>query len=161
MYVSLHPQALKSQLRFEDSGRPGFDTRLKGAAALPAGEPLFVSRIDARTWVQTLSAILPYWGQAVADHFHFEAHFDVFSIPSIDALLPFATPASSHATRQQDGFLFESRGGLPVPGGIGLMLEIYLWLRESGEEDIVGQRASRSVEGIAASGVPDRVGMAA
>lgn len=164
LLFSLAPQPLKAYLRQAKAKRDGYDTRLNQGNALPSEGTLFVCRMESQPWVQSLAALLPYWGPEIASRLTFEgAEFDAFTLPSIEGLLPYASPFSSHVVRRKDGIEFEARGGLPVPGGLWLLLNLSYWLREPEFQSQLGAKrdapdASRLRWSMLASSVTSSTG---
>jgi hypothetical protein len=139
LLVALSPQPLKAQLRFLQAKRPGYDQHLIASTPSPEGAVLHLSRVDARSLLQTVSSKIPEWGSDIASRLIFsESGFDTSALPSAEAVLPYAMPWSSEFMRRKDGFESESRGGLTVPGGCGLLLQLLYWLREPEFEADVG-----------------------
>lgn len=139
LLMALAPQPLKAHLRFLQSKRPGYDQRLAAAAPSSEGAVLHLSRVDSRSLLQTFSSLIPHWGTDIASRLMYgESGFDTSALPSAEAVLPYAMPWSSDLIRRKDGFEFESRGGLTVPGGCGLILQLMYWLHEPEFESDLG-----------------------
>ena len=126
LLVALQPQAIKAHLRFLAAKRPGLDTRWGNPLLQPEGEVLMTSFVDSRLIVKLLTAFLPYWGKPIVNQLSNEGiEFDQFSIPSAAALLPYVAPSVSAVSRTPEGLHAESRGGLPIPGGLTPFLGIF------------------------------------
>ncbi|HUG91476.1 MAG TPA: hypothetical protein VML55_11610 [Planctomycetaceae bacterium] len=126
LLIAPHPQAVKAHLRFVGSRGASFSERATPPAE-PAGDVLCYSYVDAPRAVQLFYATAPYWGQLVFSELQRDgASIDIFALPSARAILPYVSESSSRTVRQQDGILMESRRGLPLPGGAGVLLNMPL-----------------------------------
>ena len=124
LLAALHPQALKAHLRFAGSDDANFSKSVPSAAG---GDLLCYSYVDAARATQLFYAFVPYWGQMVYSEIQREGvEIDIFTLPSARAILPYVGESTSTVLRTEDGILSESRRGLPLPGGSGLLLNVPL-----------------------------------
>ncbi len=120
LLFALHPQALKAHLRFLDSDEPNFASRFQRDLKMPQGEAIVLTYFQSKSLVRYIYAIVPYFGQIVLSNIQaYGIDIDIFDLPSARAVLPYTTNSTSSVTRTADGILYQSVGGLPLPGGIG------------------------------------------
>ncbi len=126
LLFALHPQALKSQLRFLNDTQPDAKLDTSFAAKLGTeipqnkGDLLSVSYFDSKAFIRYIYAAAPYFGQVLASQMQSSGvAFDVFSLPSARAVLPYMKNSFSTATRTKNGILIESQSGVPFVGSSG------------------------------------------
>jgi len=124
LLMALHPQALKSQLRFLKTGKAKFSDRFTKDFAVPKGDLLSFSYFQSSELIRYLYAAAPYFGQIIFSMIQSEGgEIDIFSLPSARAILPYVKDSSSFVVRTPEGILCEGRSALPLPiGGFGSML---------------------------------------
>ena len=122
-----HPQALKSHLRFVASKGARFSAKLKERLDIPDGDLLSLTFVDAKPLLQDLLAFAPYLAQLAFSRIQSEGgEIDIFSLPSARAILPYAGDLKSTVVRTEDGILFHSQNGIPIPGGGVQLLRLVL-----------------------------------
>lgn len=144
LLVSLHPQALKAQLRFLEEGGPSYAERFP-ADNLPEGAVITYGSFSAQKLVEVLYAFVPYLGQiglSEAQKSGFD--LDIFSVPSAKAILPYMKESRGWVVRTENGLLFESRNSLPastlsVPTNMLLVLPWRLGARAEMRFDAVAE----------------------
>ncbi|MBS0206887.1 MAG: hypothetical protein JSS49_28770 [Planctomycetes bacterium] len=110
LLFGVHPQALKSHLRYLSVRRPGFETVAARKLSLANQELLFTGYLDGARATQTLGGLAPFIGQSFSDIALDQGYeFDPFSIPSMTALAPYAGDVTMSVVRQRDGLLAESK----------------------------------------------------
>jgi hypothetical protein len=146
LLMAVHPQALKAHLRFLKSKQPTFAAKLGKEIPLNEGELFFVSYADTKALVRYIYSIVPYMGQSMLSGMQ-EAgiNFDVYSIPSASAILPYLQNAFSTAVRTREGLLLESQSPLPIPG-ISSLLPLFPTM---GMAIPIGQAAPREAPLVA------------
>ncbi len=114
LLISLHPQALKAHLRFLKEGGPSYADKFGKTA--PEGTVISYGTFAADKLAELIYAVVPFGAQiglSEAQRKGFD--FDIFSIPSSKAILPYMKEARSWVVRTETGLLFESRSSIPVP----------------------------------------------
>lgn len=112
LLVSLHPQALKAHLRFLKAERLSYADRFQPEG--PEGTVISYSSFSADKMVELVYAVLPFAAQVGLSNTQREGfEFDIFSIPSAKAVLPYMKEARSWVVRTESGLLFETRSSLP------------------------------------------------
>lgn len=110
LLFAVHPQAMKAHLRHLALQRPGFDRVAMKKLSLTKDELLLGCYLDGVRSVQTLSGLIPFLGQTMAEIVHTQGGtFDPFVIPSSAALVPYAGDITLSVARVNDGILMESR----------------------------------------------------
>lgn len=113
LLVSLHPQALKAHLRFLKEGGPSYADRFQPEGA--EGAVISYASFSAEKMVELIYAVIPFAAQVGLSNVQGEGfEFDIFSIPSSKAILPYMKEARSWTTRTESGLIFESRSSLPA-----------------------------------------------
>ncbi len=122
LYIALHPQSIKAQLRFTKGKFQRFASRLEGPLKLPEGDLLCLTYWDAQATAKLLYAIVPYVSQVILTEVqqNTQVELDIFDIPSARGLLPYIGPHSSMVERRKDGIYSTTISGLPVPMGSGM-----------------------------------------
>jgi len=122
LYIALHPQSIKSQLRFLKSKEASFADRMADDFKLPAGDLLSLTYWDAEATVKLLYSLVPYFGQMIMTEVQSNAavDIDIFDIPSAHAILPYISPYTSSTVRTPEGILTTSTSTLPLPLGSGM-----------------------------------------
>ncbi|MGH7202269.1 MAG: hypothetical protein ACREJB_16815 [Planctomycetaceae bacterium] len=117
LLIAPHPQAIKAHLRFLDGGGKNFSERF-GELPRPEGELLSIMHLDTETLVRYLYAMAPYVAQVVFSEIQSEGvEINVFTLPSARAVLPYVDDSVASVVRTEDGVVFDSAGGIPLPGG--------------------------------------------
>lgn len=107
---ALHPQAIKSHLRYLGKPRPGFETVARAKLSLADQELLFAGYLDGARSTQNLSGLAPFLAQTLTDMAQSHGvEFDPFVIPSTAALAPYAGDVTTSIARQKDGLIVESK----------------------------------------------------
>ena len=119
LLFAIHPQAMKAQLRFLQSKRPGFDQLAAKKVFVPVGQPLTYAYLDGAHAGQSVAIAIPYLGRALRGRLAEEGvMLDAFAIPSAAAITPYIGDSTAIATRQTDGILLETRN---VPSVIAML----------------------------------------
>jgi len=114
LLVSLHPQALKAHLRFLKEGGPSYADKF--AEVAPDGAVIIYGTFAADKMVELIYSVIPFGAQiGLSESQRKGFDFDIFSVPSSQAILPYMKEARSWVVRTETGLLFESRTSLPVP----------------------------------------------
>ncbi|HEY4259930.1 MAG TPA: hypothetical protein VGM98_07215 [Schlesneria sp.] len=107
---ALHPQAIKSHLRYLSQPRPGFETVARTKLSLSDQELLFAGYLDGARSTRNLSGLAPFLAQTLTDMAQSHGvEFDPFVIPSTAALAPYAGDVTTSIARQKDGLFVESK----------------------------------------------------
>lgn len=113
LLVSLHPQAMKAHLRFLKDGGPTYADRFKPES--DDGAVISYASFSADKLVELIYAVIPFGAQVGLSEAQKEGfEFDVFSIPSSKAILPYMKEARSWTVRTEAGLIFETRSSLPA-----------------------------------------------
>lgn len=105
---AMHPQALKSHLRYSAQPQPSIDLARK--LSLPQDELLTAAYLNGVSATRILSSLAPYLGQSITELAEVNGiKFDQFAIPSPAALIPYTGDVTFSITRQRDGIMLESR----------------------------------------------------
>ena len=122
LYIALHPQSIKAQLRFLDSKEKSFAAGFNDVLDPPKGELLSLTYWDAQTTVKLLYSLVPYFGQVILTNAQAEWAIDIdsFDIPSARAILPYVGPYTTTTVRTPEGILTTSTSALPIPVGSAL-----------------------------------------
>ncbi|TWU14288.1 hypothetical protein CA54_31320 [Symmachiella macrocystis] len=119
LYLALHPQSIKSQLRFLKSKEKSFANQMAVDFKLPDGDLLSLTYWDAEATTKLLYSLVPYFGQMIMTEVQSNAAvtIDIFDIPSARALLPYIGPYTSSTVRTPEGIMTTSTSTLPLPIG--------------------------------------------
>jgi hypothetical protein len=118
LYITPHPQAMKSHLRFLKEKQPTFASKVGTEVPLNEGELIFAAHADTKSLVRYLYSIVPYVGQSILGELQRRGFkMDVYAIPSAPSVLPYLKNAFSTVVRTRDGLLMESQSAIPAPGG--------------------------------------------
>lgn len=110
LLFAVHPQAMKAHLRHMGKQIPGFNRVAGKKMSLAKNELLLVGYLDGARSVQTLSGLVPFLGQTMAEISHTQGWtFDPFTIPSSAALVPYAGDVTLSLARDNTGLMVESR----------------------------------------------------
>ncbi len=115
LLVALHPQALKSQLRFEQSREPRFDAVARLKFSPDTGELLTGVYLDSPRVVGMIYPLTPFVMKAALSEWRADGvNLNLGSLPSPRAVLPYVQPLSIAVTRRADGLWIEQRNTLPI-----------------------------------------------
>lgn len=119
LYLALHPQSIKSQLRFLKSKEKSFADQMAEDFKLPDGDLLSLTYWDAEATSKLLYSLVPYFGQIIMTEVQSNAAvtIDIFDIPSARAILPYIGPYTSSTVRTPEGIMTTSTSTLPLPVG--------------------------------------------
>lgn len=110
LLFALHPQAIKSHLRYLSNPRPGFETVARTKLSLVDQDLLLTAYLDGGRATQNLSGLAPFLGQTITNIAQDNGlEFDPFMIPSTAALAPYAGDVTASLARLNDGLLVESK----------------------------------------------------
>jgi hypothetical protein len=110
LLFALHPQAIKSHLRYLSTPRPGFETVARSKLSLVDQDLLLTTYVDGARATQNLSGLAPFLGQTITDIAQENGlEFDPFLIPSTAALAPYAGDVTTSVARMNDGLMVETR----------------------------------------------------
>src|SRR5262249_55416419 len=124
LLFALHPQALKSQLRFLASKEPRFDAAAKLKVA-NGGELLGAVYIDTPRIGRVIYPLTPFLAKSTLNEWRDQGTtLDLGAIPSARAVLPYLRETMFSLTRRNDGLLIEQRNTFPVM--LSLMLLSHL-----------------------------------
>jgi hypothetical protein len=122
LHFSLHPQAMKSHLRFLTSPDDRLKSPIDANNFLTTGDHLFRGYLNGPRVYGIFCAAIPYLGQNFLSHIEAEGfEFDAFSIPSAKAVIPYFGDTTAVISRQKDGVLIETRNSPPVLAIIALL----------------------------------------
>lgn len=156
LLFALHPQAIKSHLRYLSKPRPGFDQVARSKLSLPDQDLLLASYMDGARATQNFSGLAPFLGQTLTDLA--ENHgweFDPFMIPSSAALVPYAGDVTTSLAKQKDGLLIEAKNPQVAIGLLMALGTVKSWFQADYETLLEAKRQRhRSVEN-AGLGAPD------
>jgi hypothetical protein len=125
MLVSLHPQTLKSHLRFLQADGETFASRVGTDIPVPEGDLLMLSFSDTKRLAEFLYALVPYAGQTLVSQLQAGGvDLDVFTLPSARAVLPYDSDSTSTLVRTPEGLLSNGKSGFPIPGAGGLLMNV-------------------------------------
>ena len=123
LLVSPHPQQLKAHLRFLASKEPRFSEKFAKAVTHEGGELFAVCHSEPQLFARYLATISPIFSTMIFGQIQREgAKIDGFDFPSARAFLPYLGNGLLTKERTEDGILFNSRHGLPVPGMSAMMM---------------------------------------
>ena len=142
LLFAVHPQAMKAQLRYQQSKLPGFDQQAGRRVAVPLGEPLTYAYLDGPRASNTAGLLLPYLGHTLVSRLSEEGiSLDAFAIPSAAAIVPYIGDSTAVITRQTDGLFIETKNGPPVVVAL-VFLSIYR-AQNSNEFELLDVRRRR------------------
>ena len=128
LLISMHPQAMKAQLRYLQSKTPGFDQVAKQKVALPPGDLITYAYVNGPRTNQIFGAILPFIGHAWIDRLGIEGiPVDTFSMPSAAAIVPYFGDTSVVITRQAGGLMMEARNAPPTMIALDVLSALQDW----------------------------------
>jgi len=122
LYVALHPQSIKAQLRSDAvEDEKTFADRWDQDVKPPEGDLICLAYCDAQKIVKLLYAAVPYLGQAILSDVQANtpSQLDSFDLPSARAILPYIGPYSSTTVRTPEGIMTTTKSALPLPIGLG------------------------------------------
>jgi hypothetical protein len=116
LLISVHPQAIKAQLRFvKEQGKP-LAIGLGESGLREEGTTISYVAFDMRRLIRILYAFAPYAAQVFCSQIQHEGvSLDVFSLPSARAILPYVGRCTRRVTRVEKGILMETDSPLPLP----------------------------------------------
>lgn len=117
LLVSPHPQQLKAHLRFLGSKEARFSEKFAEKIQHEGGELFTVIHTEPELFARYLAGISPIMSTlAFSQIQRGSPGIDGFDFPSARALLPYVGNGLLTQERTEDGILYNSRHGLPVPG---------------------------------------------
>ncbi|MDG2389065.1 MAG: hypothetical protein P8M30_07070 [Planctomycetaceae bacterium] len=130
LLISLHPQALKAHLRFLKEGGSSYADKFGKAA--PKGTVISYGTFAADKLVELIYTVIPFGAQLGLSQSQREGFdFDIFSIPSSKAILPYMKEARSWVVRTETGLMFESRSSIPVPLMTSVPMNLLFMIEEA------------------------------
>jgi hypothetical protein len=117
LLASPHPQQLKAHLRFLASKEARFSAKFAEKIQHEGGELFAVCHTEPALFARSLAGISPLMSTfAFSQIQRGSPGIDGFDFPSARALLPYVGNGLLTQERTEDGILYNSRHGLPVPG---------------------------------------------
>ena len=141
LLFSIHPQAMKSQLKFLQSNGPGFDRQFADRVNPPAGEVLSYAYLNGPRAYGVLGSVMPYLGHAIIGQL--EAHglaIDSFSIPTASAFSSYFGDSTALLIRLPDGLLIESQNAPPITAAIAGITAYEAWHRSQPDWNVDAPR---------------------
>lgn len=117
LLVSPHPQPLKAHLRFLASQEARFSEKFEEKIQHGGGELFAMCHTEPQLFARFLVAVSPMISSLTFPEIQREGfNIDGFEFPSARAFLPYIGNGLMTTERTENGILFNSRHGLPVPG---------------------------------------------
>ncbi len=114
LVIALHPQPIKSHLRFLDAQGKSIAQQLRDRKELADREVIAWYQVDTARAAQLLYPLVPYIGQIAMSGIQSEGgEIDIFSIPSASAILPYFSQSNSWIERTPSGVSFRCVIGVP------------------------------------------------
>lgn len=143
LLFALHPQALKSQLRFLASKEPRFDAAAKLKLNGNGGDLLAGVYIDTPRIGRVIYPLTPFLAKSVLNEWRDQGmSLDLGSIPSGRAVLPYLKETTFSLIRRNDGLLIEQRNTFPVMLSLLLMSHF-----KSGMDGLLNHDGGMMLEG--------------
>jgi hypothetical protein len=146
LLFSVHPQAMKAQLRHLQSRAPGFDQQATRKISLPPGETLSYAYLNGPRASAIAGGLLPYLGQSWLSRLEAEGlPMDPFAVPSAAAIAPYFGDSTGVVTRQKDGLMIEARNAPPVLATVALLSAYRQW--QASEHQSMDEVRQRNANG--------------
>lgn len=129
--AAMHPQSIKSHLRFLKSKEQNMGKRYSKALTSASGEVVAFNSFDVPRAMRMYYAILSFWAPMVANEIgggNYFDDFDVFSLPSARAIFPYFGESIGIVSRTKNGIVTETHGLSPMPTVGTLGIPALLWL---------------------------------
>ena len=121
LVFALHPQPIKSHLRFRESDSESLTASLSGRRSLDDRNVIYFARVNTSKAAQLIYGFVPYIGQVAMSSIQGDGgKIDVFSIPSASAILPYVGGTNATIERTENGITSRSTSGIPIPGLSGV-----------------------------------------
>lgn len=132
LWLALHPQALKAQLRFLAAKEPRFDAASKLKLQDSSAEQLTAIYIDTPGVGRAVYPLIPF---ALQTSFHGMRELPLAALPSARAVLPYLQESTILVGRNDKGIMIESTNALPVM--IALSIVPHLGMRLGSQGDVM------------------------
>lgn len=138
LFIAIHPQALKAQLRHLRSNGPGFVPKNPGGAPAPTGDVMLYGYVNGPRVHSLAAAAAPFIAQDIVGHLQRQSWpLDASSIPSAAAVVPYFGDSSIVATRQADGVSIVTKNAPPVVATLGILTAYREWKASSMDAEMV------------------------
>ncbi len=124
LLAATNPQHLKGHLRFLKAKEENFSAKFQ--EKFPhSGEMFAACYTDPQLFTRYFVAVSPIMSSLMFGEIQREMRgFDMFDFPSARAFLPYLGEGFLIKERTEDGILFNSRSGVPVPGASAMVMTI-------------------------------------
>ena len=129
LYVALHPQTIKAQLRLIQKNSPSFVQFLSKEIPIPKGDVIALSYTNTVKIMNYVYAMAPYVAQIISANLQREGiDVTIDDLPSAQAVLPYLANSWSAVVKIEEGILFETQSPLPVAGASSLLFNIPMFM---------------------------------